>query len=175
MFSQRLGLPHYYAHVVLGDSVAAAQFADVLLKNASIGPQVRSLVIAYWKPSINMRATAANTALLAILSRTTGLVRLTPSSRSEGMIPWDAFEVIAESSALHEFSVQIACADEVRSTTVFKSFSALRNMEWSCGAKFLLGNIPEDGLRNLEHLEISFASPSFLMVLRQMKYDDPSF
>ncbi|KAJ6516461.1 hypothetical protein C8R45DRAFT_245487 [Mycena sanguinolenta] len=164
----RLGLPYYYAHVVLRNSLTVTKFAVVLLKNPSIGPHVRSLAMEYWDRHIT---SATRTAVSAVLSRTTGLERFSQSLRSEmhitpeGAIPWDAFEAIAgrSGSTLCEFSVRIE-AVEATSPTIFGNFGSLRTVEWKCETSFLLINIPENAFQQLEDLRLSFASPSLVKI-----------
>ncbi|KAJ6516471.1 hypothetical protein C8R45DRAFT_1067701 [Mycena sanguinolenta] len=145
--------------------------------NPSLGPHIHSLAIEYhdWEHRRVQTSRADDAqALLAVLSRTTGLVRLSQTLRSElvpeGAIPWDAFEAVAErtSSTLRDFSVRIETV-EATSAAIFTKFASLRTLDWKCQASFLLTDIPEETLQNLEQLRISFATPSFLTVLSQMK------
>ncbi|KAF7354815.1 hypothetical protein MSAN_01395900 [Mycena sanguinolenta] len=76
----RLGLPYYYAQVVLRNSLAVTKFAAVLLRYPSIGPHVRSLAMEYWDRHVT---NATRTAVFVVLSRTTGLLRFSQTLRSE--------------------------------------------------------------------------------------------
>ncbi|KAJ6500838.1 hypothetical protein C8R45DRAFT_863665 [Mycena sanguinolenta] len=177
----RLGLPHYYACVQLKDSWTIPQFASVLCNNPSLGPHVRSLTIDYWEyhdPGDNEIVYEVDSLLL---SRTTGLVRLSQpfspeqSPRvivTEAAIPWDAFETLVKSSGstLREFSVSIGATHKQISPTIFRHLVALQTLEWKCGTRFLLTDIPEDGLQNVKDLRIS-SSQSFLTALSLMKLD----
>ncbi|KAJ7896788.1 hypothetical protein B0H14DRAFT_2678749 [Mycena olivaceomarginata] len=196
----RLGLSSYYVHVVLRRSSALTKFASVLSSNLSIGPHVRSLVAAYWaifgessdsedEPDTSERATdpkrsdadLRNDAMLAILSRTTGLVRfggrkVIPddlyASRAEEPISWDAFEAMVQcsGSTLRECVVRVAVRENaLSSATIFDGFTVLRTLAWDSRTAFQVANAPANGLKNLEELRITSTSSSFLVVLSRMK------
>ncbi|KAF7359036.1 F-box domain-containing protein [Mycena sanguinolenta] len=170
----RLGLPHYYAHVLLWRSLAIPEFASILRNNATIGPHIRTLTLNYWeypdfdyfedRESVPLRQVDST-----ILSQTSGLVRLSQFT-GPAAIPWDAFKAVAASSGstLQEFSVRI---DEQKqaSAMIFNNFTALRTLKWTCSTSFLLTNIPKDGLQNLTKLQISSTSESFLTAISLMK------
>ncbi|KAJ6500837.1 hypothetical protein C8R45DRAFT_863664 [Mycena sanguinolenta] len=170
---KRLGLPHYYTHVVLRSSSHVIRFASVLSDSyiPSIGPRVRSLVINYPTSSIHVDST--------ILSQTTGLERISQPFRStwvrlngEPQISWDAFETMAKSSGstLREFSVHIKeHLEEQVSASIFSCLTVMQTLDWKCQASFILINIPEDGLQNLKELRISSTSKSFVTALSRMK------
>ncbi|KAF8209300.1 hypothetical protein K438DRAFT_1960298 [Mycena galopus ATCC 62051] len=193
----RLGLSSYYARVAITQSSAITKFASVLSTNLSIGPQVRSLAIEHgdylydydtsdseaedadFNSSNVVLNKVDSTIYSTIFSQTTGLVRLSQVTGDYSVsilwsllaaIPWDAFEVVAQSSGstLREFSVRIATKEQT-SAIILNNFTALRTLRWNCSTSFLLTNIPEDGLQNLEELKISSASQSFLIVLSLMK------
>ncbi|KAJ7878515.1 hypothetical protein B0H14DRAFT_2711342 [Mycena olivaceomarginata] len=186
-FTHRLGLSSYYVHVVLRRSSALTKFASVLSSNLSIGPHVRSLVAAYWaifgessdsedEPDTSERATdpkrsdadLRNDAMLAILSRTTGLVRfggrkVIPddlyASRAEEPISWDAFEAMVQcsGSTLRECVVRVAVRENaLSSATIFDGFTVLRTLAWDSRTAFQVANAPANG-------------SSFLVVLSRMK------
>ncbi|KAJ7896782.1 hypothetical protein B0H14DRAFT_2678709 [Mycena olivaceomarginata] len=196
----RLGMSSYYTHAVLRRSSALTKFASVLLSHTSIGPYVRSLVAAYWdifgessdsegesdtsERAVNPRRRDANLrsdAMLAILSRTTGLVRFGGrkdipdhpyASDVEKPISWDAFEAMVQcsGSTLRECSVRIAVRENVSSSaTIFDGFTALRTLIWDSRTAFEVANAPANGLQNLEELRITSTSSSFLVVLSRMK------
>jgi hypothetical protein len=199
-FPQRLGLSSYYVHVVLRRSSALTKFASVLSSNLSIGPYVRSLVAAYWaifgessdsedEPDTSERATdpkrsdadLRNDAMLAILSRTTGLVRfggrkVIPddlyAAGAEEPISWDAFEAMVQcsGSTLRECVVRVAVRENtLSSATIFDGFTVLRTLAWDSRTVFEVANAPANGLRNLEELRITSTSSSFMVVLSGMK------
>ncbi|KAJ7896786.1 hypothetical protein B0H14DRAFT_2678734 [Mycena olivaceomarginata] len=196
----RLGLSSYYVHVVLRRSSALTKFASVLSSNLSIGPYVRSLVAAYWaifgessdsedEPDTSERATdpkrsdadLRNDAMLAILSRTTGLVRfggrkVIPddlyAAGAEEPISWDAFEAMVQcsGSTLRECVVRVAVRENtLSSATIFDGFTVLRTLAWDSRTVFEVANAPANGLRNLEELRITSTSSSFMVVLSGMK------
>ncbi|KAF8211720.1 hypothetical protein K438DRAFT_2041169 [Mycena galopus ATCC 62051] len=144
----------------------------VLSSNPSIGLHVRSLAAEYTQsdqPSVCERD------LTTVLSQTSGLVRFQQTIRPghvlhTGGISWNTFEVLAKcsGSTLRELSGSIRPKEQAFAT-IFANFVALRTMQWSSGTSFLLTNIPEDGLENLEDLHVSSGNISFLTVLSQMK------
>ncbi|KAJ7237746.1 hypothetical protein B0H12DRAFT_1138520 [Mycena haematopus] len=153
----RLGLPHYYTHVVLKSSIVSP-FASVLSSNPSIGSRIRTL-------AINSRVDST------ILSQTSGLERIISASASiRQEISWDAFETVAtrSGSTLRASSVRIG-KHEHASAMIFTKLTALRTLEWSCLTSFLLTNIPEDGLQNLKELKVSRTNQSFLTALSLME------
>ncbi|KAF7359035.1 F-box domain-containing protein [Mycena sanguinolenta] len=164
----RLGLPHYYAHVLLRKSLAIPEFASVLRNKPTIGPHIRTLAIGYY-PDFDYSSLTYHQINSGILSQTTGLVRLSQYNGSAA-ISWDAFEAVAASSGskLREFSVRIAEQAQA-SAMMFGNLTALRTLKWTCSTSFLLTNVPEDGLQNLTELQISSTSESFLTVLSLMK------
>ncbi|KAJ7699467.1 hypothetical protein B0H14DRAFT_3653002 [Mycena olivaceomarginata] len=176
-FPQRLGLPSYYAHVMLRRSSAAPSFASVLSRNPSLGPHVRSLVIQYWSSIDHELGTDP---MLAILSRTSGLLRFGGnkelandkfSADEEGPISWNAFEAMAQcsGSTLRECFARIHTY-QVASANVFASLTALRTLIWNSSTTFLeVPNASAHGLPSLEKLRISSASTSFMTVLSRMK------
>ncbi|KAF8209296.1 hypothetical protein K438DRAFT_1810805 [Mycena galopus ATCC 62051] len=191
----RLGLLSYYAHVAIRQSSALIKFASVLSTNSSIGPQVRSLAVEHGDYDYDTSDSEAedadfnssnvvlnkvdSTIYSTIFSQTTGLVRLSQATGDYSLsilwspsaaIPWDAFEGVAQSSGstLREFSVRMETKEQT-SGIILSNFTALRTLRWNCSTSFLLTNIPEDGLQNLEELKISSASQSFLTVLSLMK------
>ncbi|KAJ7833553.1 hypothetical protein B0H13DRAFT_230044 [Mycena leptocephala] len=103
----QLGLSSYYAHIVLRNSWAISKFASLLSSNASIGPNVRSLAIEYWR--VLAYESGVNTSMLTVFSQTTGLVRvcrksfnIQPSSiQREASISLDALKTMAEYSLLY--------------------------------------------------------------------------
>ncbi|KAJ7210125.1 hypothetical protein GGX14DRAFT_626475 [Mycena pura] len=124
--------------------------------------------------------------MLAILSKTSGLLRL--STRLKGVtmdgflyydgygleepISWDAFVAAAECSGttLRECSVRIA-AQRRASPAVFKDLTGLLTLVWKCNASFLCDRavIPVDGLPSLQELQILQTDESFMTVLSLMK------
>ncbi|KAJ6516470.1 hypothetical protein C8R45DRAFT_245650 [Mycena sanguinolenta] len=128
----RLGLPHCYAHIRLWNPPAVTKLAPVLLKNPSIGPRVRSLVMRYWEPRVPTIGTDG--AMLTVLSSTTGLMRLSQTLRSDfvqvGTIPWSAFEAVGErtSSTLRELSFRI---DTVEATQLRCSRNSCHYELWT--------------------------------------------
>ncbi|KAF8209332.1 hypothetical protein K438DRAFT_1960329 [Mycena galopus ATCC 62051] len=166
----RLGLSSYYAHIVMKYSRTVPQFASVLSTNPPIGPHIRTLAINYWEFEESDRLDST------VLSQISGLVRLSQigqewwSLSQYAAIPWDAFEAVAESSGstLREFSVRVERKAQISPTT-FSNLTTLRTLKWNCLTNFLLTNIPEDGLQNLEELKISSADQSFFTVLSVMK------
>ncbi|KAF8211721.1 hypothetical protein K438DRAFT_2011212, partial [Mycena galopus ATCC 62051] len=166
----RLGLPFYYAHVVLWNTATPRSFISVLSSNPSLGPHVRSLVMDYQEyetPGVS------DGEMRTILSQTSGLVRFEQTTseflRDRG-ISWDTFDVLANCSGsnLREFSSRVGAIEQAPAT-IFSKFTAMRAMEWKCGTNFLLTSIPEDGFQNLEELRISSASVSFLTLLSCMR------
>jgi hypothetical protein len=198
-FPQRLGLSSYYAHVVLMGSAALTKFAAVLSRDPSIGPHVRSLVAEYWdyidqfwdskdesstdELGFDFRTDAdlRSDTMLAVLSRTTGLVRFggrennpadDMSCETEKSISWDAFEAMVKrsGSTLRECHVRMANRQSASSSaTIFDSFTALRTLAWDSRTAFRVANVPANGLRNLEELRITSTSSTFMVVLSGMK------
>ncbi|KAJ7896791.1 hypothetical protein B0H14DRAFT_2495284 [Mycena olivaceomarginata] len=173
----RLGLPSYYAHVMLRRSSAAPSFASALSRNPSLGPHIRSLVIQYWSSIDHEFGTDP---MLAILSRTSGLLQFGGnkelandkfSADEEGPISWNAFEAMAQcsGSTLRECFARIHTY-QVASENVFASLTALRTLIWNSSTTFLeVPNASAHGLPSLEKLRISSASTSFMTVLSRMK------
>ncbi|KAJ7237745.1 hypothetical protein B0H12DRAFT_1138509 [Mycena haematopus] len=162
---KRLGLPHYYTRVVLG-SWTIPSFASVLSRNPSIGPRIRTLVIDA-QSSLNLYEIDST-----IFSQTSGLERLTSSIASSMAISWDAFEAVAKcsGSTLREFSVTVRFWEQGQaSAMIFSNLTALRTLRWNCQTRFISTDIPEDGLQNLEELEVSWVDQSFLTVLSLME------
>ncbi|KAJ7334896.1 hypothetical protein DFH08DRAFT_1083415 [Mycena albidolilacea] len=173
----RLGLPSYYAHVMLRRSSAAPSFASALSRNPSLGPHVRSLGIQYWSSIDHEFGTNP---MLAILLRTSGLLRFggnkdlandTFSADEEGPISWNAFEAMAQcsGSTLRECFARIHTY-QVASANIFAGLTALRTLIWNSSTTFLeVPNASGHGLPSLEKLWISSASTSFMTVLSRMK------
>ncbi|KAJ6455953.1 hypothetical protein C8R47DRAFT_1228026 [Mycena vitilis] len=130
--------------------------------------------------------TAADTAMLTVLSKTTGLVRMGrrkdfpngSTSRhfrddptGEIGISWASFEAMGEYSAstLRELFVRIGTNTQA-STAIFKDFVALRRLDLKCESDFVdLENAPADGFPSLEVLRLSLTSQSFLTALSMME------
>ncbi|KAF8205206.1 hypothetical protein K438DRAFT_1818723 [Mycena galopus ATCC 62051] len=174
----RLGLSSYYSHVVLSQLSAVSKFASVLARNPFIGPHVRNLTINHPANHLNLKRLESDGDNVdsRVLSQTTGLVRLLQPGRQVfnwryAVLSWDAFEAVAQSagSTLREFSVRVEAKD-LSSATIFRNLTALRTLDWKCPTSFLLTNVPEDGLQNLEQLKISpTTTQSFFRVLSLMK------
>ncbi|KAJ7237711.1 hypothetical protein B0H12DRAFT_1057149 [Mycena haematopus] len=169
---KRLGLPHYYAHVLLDGPLAIPKFASVLSRNPSIGPNVRSLDFKF---SID---SSVGDAMLEILSRTTGLIRFGLHNgftidqifaRIVAFIPWNVFEAVAKSSGatLRECYARIL-EPERASATILDDLTALRTLSWDSLTAFDVDTANPDGLSDLEKLRIVSASQSFWTVLSEM-------
>ncbi|KAJ7142137.1 hypothetical protein C8R43DRAFT_1016426 [Mycena crocata] len=162
----RLGIPHYYAHVTLKTATARARFLLILLRNTSLGPQVRSICgnmksVNPWdtsgwsseedsedSDSENLRAVAEDPMMVSLLSQTTGLLRMCGWSADnlqeksclvsrETMIPWDAFEALAKSSGSTLREFSHRVGLQQRaSTVVFNDLTQLQSLDWKCEAQF---------------------------------------
>jgi hypothetical protein len=153
-----------------------SKFASILSYNPSIGPHVRGLDLKYQDRN-DFEKSNVDYSMLTILSQTNKALRITGetsnpffNNTAAASISWDNFVAMAKysGSTLREFSVKLASTAHA-SPTVFTELSALRILEWKCETSFLLTNIPQDGLPNLEDLRIIFANESFLTVLSLMK------
>jgi hypothetical protein len=176
-FSQRIGLPYYYAHIVLPRSLpGASKLASVLSKHPWIGPHVRSLGTG------DAHYVCADS-MLAILSRTTGLVQFHGNISSDRSyfhyfktlnnprLSWNAFETMAKcsGSTLRECHANIGPPKHASALTLtFNKLTALQILTWKCQGDFLNAANP-NGLPHLEELRIVLTSSSFLTVLSQMK------
>ncbi|KAJ7905882.1 hypothetical protein B0H13DRAFT_1716676 [Mycena leptocephala] len=180
----RLGLPYYYAHVLLRGSSKMSNFASVLKKYPSIAPRVRSLLPVTEDFVADDESddddSLQSDSMVAVLSQTSGLVRIghrvslvspSYSVQFEAPISWDAFEVLAKCSGatLRDCSVRIGRREDA-SAAVFNDLTALRALYWKSYAGFVTStNAAPDGLANMEDLRISKTSPSFVTVLSLMK------
>ncbi|KAJ7213525.1 hypothetical protein GGX14DRAFT_445356 [Mycena pura] len=176
----RLGLPHYYAHIVLKSVMSAELLKLALSCQPILGPYIRTIVGTYMSYSAE--------SMLAILSKTSGLVRITSSLirrtlkddddddfddydfPSRGSISWIAFDNMTRTSGatLHECSVPITTRQNV-SPTVFSHLVELRKMEWRCGTTFVCdATAPVKALPKLSDLLVWNSDKSFLTVLSSM-------
>ncbi|KAJ6500857.1 hypothetical protein C8R45DRAFT_925356 [Mycena sanguinolenta] len=166
----RLGLPHYYAHVLFWRSSAIPEFASVLRNNPTIGPRICTMTLGYWDYlAANKESAPLYQVDSSILSQTSGLIRLSQRTGSAA-ISWDAFEAVAASSGstLREFSVRTD-EQELTSAAIFSNLTALRTLKWTWSTSFLLPSTPEEGLQNLTELQVSLTSESFLTALSLMR------
>lgn len=166
-------------------SAAATKFLGVLRNNPSVAPEVRS-ICGNLRPKDGYRKIrdSGTESTLALLSRTTGLVRLCGWATDdfdlgcnllflETPISWHAFEAVAKSSGftLQEFSMRVGTRERVL-PTLFSNFTQLRCLDWKCDSTFDFKSedVPSDGLPNLEELRIWCLDHSLLSVLCLMKY-----
>ncbi|KAJ7611808.1 hypothetical protein FB45DRAFT_317352 [Roridomyces roridus] len=126
----RLGLPHYYTHVVLIFSESVSKFANVLESNPSLGQHVRTIVVGndFSKPHHDADSDLDDESdpMLPIMSKMTGLTKLwgcvngwynwggdiqgLPLRTWEFHVSWDAFLAAVNSSGrtlneLNELSI----------------------------------------------------------------------
>ncbi|KAJ6455988.1 hypothetical protein C8R47DRAFT_996509 [Mycena vitilis] len=185
--SQRIGLPHYYAHTSLNIPSSVLDLASVISSNRSIGSHIRIIAGRYLNSLGKDSGDAENPSMLAILSQTIGLVRMghhknfpggpSPidwtSYRRQTGISWPAFAALARSSGstLRELFVRIGTSQQA-STIIFSDLTALRCLDLQCESDFGdMANIPADGFPSLEVLRVSLASQSFLTALSLMKLE----
>ncbi|KAJ7684329.1 hypothetical protein DFH06DRAFT_1312767 [Mycena polygramma] len=187
----RVGLPSYYAHISLRHLSSILNLASAISTNPSIGAHVRTLGgnfldsrFGFMEFENDAEKAAAETAMVTVLPKTTGLVRMgrrqdfpngltsfhdDPSG--EIGISWAGFEAMAECSAstLRELFVRIGTSPQA-STAIFRDFTALRRLDLKCESDFVdLENTPADGFPSLEVLRVSLASQSFLIALSMME------
>ncbi|KAJ7819086.1 hypothetical protein B0H14DRAFT_2600912 [Mycena olivaceomarginata] len=136
----RLGLPYYYAHIVLPLSLlGTSKLASVLSKHPWIGPHVRSRAGDY----------VLADSMLAILSRTTGLVQF-HGNISSNQSYFDYFKpstipafpgMLVRSDGgytLRECHADIGPPKHASAlTTAFNELTALRILTWKCQGDFL--------------------------------------
>ncbi|KAJ7765706.1 hypothetical protein B0H16DRAFT_1413187 [Mycena metata] len=185
----RLGLPHYYAHTLLKNTLAVPKFASVLSKYPWVAPHVRSLegvADPVWgdkKSALTLVSeVSTDRALIArVLSQTTALVRVSVRKRSfhrdawdrhlfETTISWDAFAAMAQGAGgcLQEFALKVETIQRA-SVAPFSELPALRVLDWNSEAVFDdLKSSDADALSSLEELRLTTASQSFLGALRLM-------
>ncbi|KAJ7500395.1 hypothetical protein B0H11DRAFT_781005 [Mycena galericulata] len=186
----RLGLPHYYTHVILKD-LNISKFASVLYNNPSLGPHVRTI----WVASKNWRVMDS---MLPILLKTTGLERMhtlhswfpneehqKSSFHSEDSqifslpseqqpIPWYAFTAMARcsGSTLRELSYPVQePIGGLGTAKIFDALTELRSLHWKCQTRFVCPpeDTPSEGLLNLEELQVWSSDSSFFAVLSRME------
>ncbi|KAK7035981.1 F-box domain-containing protein [Favolaschia claudopus] len=186
----RLALSHYYTHINVHYIDALSKISSVLKREPVLGPHIRTLSFTYYdwndgfladeKMSGEVASSRAET-MLAIVSRTSNLVRFGDSNRfslDESMlfhtypsIDWDTFEALARcsGSSLRECSLSIETRKRV-SPRVLESFASLRMLLWkSCTVFSAISDVSVDALPNLEELRIMSTDPSFLSVLSRLK------
>ncbi|KAJ7684338.1 hypothetical protein DFH06DRAFT_4711 [Mycena polygramma] len=187
----RVGLPSYYAHTSLRYLSSVLNLASVISKNPSIGAHIRTMggdfldsEFGFMDFGDDVANKAGETAMLAILSQTTALVRMgahkdfdSDSSsfhddlKGEIGISWASFGAMADCSAstLRELYVRIGTSSQA-STDIFNNFPALRRLDLKCEANFVdLENTPADGFPGLEELRVFLTGQSFLTALSMMK------
>ncbi|KAJ6606071.1 hypothetical protein DFH09DRAFT_1269163 [Mycena vulgaris] len=180
----QLALPYFYTHTVVNNSTNTSKLLTVLRNNPSLGPDIRSICevidVSAFDPFLRLDQ-PDNESMLAVLSRTTALVRLRGSAAKdlkrrymgrETMISWECFEAAARcsGSTLREFSKPVATRHHA-SPAVLDNFTALRSLDWKCDTIFNCKSEDAryDGFSNLEDLQIWSLDPSFLTVLSMMK------
>ncbi|KAJ7694481.1 hypothetical protein B0H14DRAFT_3043875 [Mycena olivaceomarginata] len=166
----RLGLPSMCAHVFLR-RLAVEYFGDD--SDWDVDDEQS-------KVEVEVDESVGADPMLAVLLRTGALVRFGRNKNIpiegfafnfERSISWDAFEAMTRlsGSSLLDCAARIDTR-ELASASVFAGFTALRALAWNSSTTFVdVPNASSDGLPNLEELQISSASPSFMLVLSRMK------
>ncbi|KAJ7684328.1 hypothetical protein DFH06DRAFT_1312766 [Mycena polygramma] len=182
----RIGMCHYYSHILLRSPSSTRNLASVISKNQLIGSHVRAIDGSFLGSQFSSEAEydALHTSMLEVLSQTTGLVRMGRRHAfaaddltlilGKTEISWAAFVAMAECSGatLRDLSISISKSLEQESTTTFSHFTALRSLDLICGIDSIdLKNTPADGFPSLEELRISSTSQSFLTALSLMKLE----
>ncbi|KAJ7213486.1 hypothetical protein GGX14DRAFT_696819 [Mycena pura] len=181
-----LGLPHYYAHIVLKTVMSAELLESALSRQPTLGPQIRTICAIR-----GMLAPNSAKPILTILSKTSGLVRFTSPMLKDHdddfddiddyddgeiflaihySISWMAFDTMTRTSgaSLRECSVRIKTQQNV-SPTVFSRLVELRKMEWRCRTTFVCdATTPVTALPKMSHLVAGNSDESFLTALSLM-------
>ncbi|KAJ7213528.1 hypothetical protein GGX14DRAFT_542380 [Mycena pura] len=183
----RLGLPHFHAHIVLNNTSSAELLESTLSRQPTLGPQIRTICAilgrSYGCPSAEP--------MLAILSKSRGLVRITGSLIRRTLkddddddddeyynknpnfyesISWTAFDNMTRTSgaSLRECSVRIKMQENA-SPTVFSHLVELRKMKWQCWTTFVCdATAPVKALPKLSDLLVWNSDESFLTALSLM-------
>ncbi|KAJ7611804.1 hypothetical protein FB45DRAFT_1065818 [Roridomyces roridus] len=193
----RLGLAHYYTHVSLVSSDTPVKFGVVLVKNPSLGQDVKTILggfnmSPYYDPGYDSDSESAVEHsdpapwTLSVMPQLTGLTKLCGLysegndamtndflQRFEDPISWDAFLAVVKSSSrtLQEISVPFLYEAEV-SPAVFGQLGELRSLTWRSKADFAYTarDVPLKGLPKLADLSLFDTHKSFLEVLSLMEY-----
>ncbi|KAJ7223495.1 hypothetical protein GGX14DRAFT_427694 [Mycena pura] len=185
----RLGLPHYYAHVVLKSPCSAVLLESALSRQPTLGPQIRTICAI-----LRTYMTHSDTPMLAILSKTSRLVRITSSLTRRTLkdddddddddddnndeeqlwihqlISWIAFDKMTRTSgaSLRECSLRIHTQVNA-SPAVFSDLVEVRKMKWKCRTTFICdATTPVKALPKLSDLLVWNSDKSFLTALSRM-------
>ncbi|KAJ7213529.1 hypothetical protein GGX14DRAFT_696834 [Mycena pura] len=179
----RLGLPHYYAHIVLKSVMSAELLESTLSRQPTLGPQIRTICAI-----LGMDAPYLADPMLAILSKTSGLVIIlarrilidddddefddyySDNYHFHESISWTAFDNMTRTSgaSLRECSVRIKMQKNA-SPTVFSHLVELRKMKWKCRTTFVCdATAPVKALPKLSDLLVWNSDESFLTALSLM-------